>query len=96
MGEIRDLPSKPIGVIASVAGGFDAVVQGWWILLFPVLLDLFLWFGPRISVMPVIENAVSAVNEITGENPAAQLVLEGAANLNYFSLLSITPSEYQA
>jgi hypothetical protein len=87
----NDLPDKPIGVIASVAAGMDAVIQAWWIPLFPVLIDLFLWFGPRLSVLPVIERTVSTLTTVVGQNAAADFILEAARELNYFALMTIAP-----
>jgi hypothetical protein len=87
----NDLPEKPIGVIASVAAGMDAVIQAWWIPLFPVLIDLFLWFGPRLSVLPVIERSISTLTSVVGQNAAADFILEAARELNYFALMTIAP-----
>lgn len=85
------LPDKPIGIIASVAAGMDAVIQAWWIPLFPLLIDLFLWFGPRLSVLPVIERTVSTLTDAVGPNQASELVVEAARELNYFGLMAIAP-----
>ena len=43
------LPPPP-GVIRSLRAGFDAVSTHVWLILLPLLLDLFLWLGPRFSV----------------------------------------------
>lgn len=91
MQQRNPLPDKPIGVIASVAGGMDAVIQAWWIPLFPALIDLFLWFGPRLSVLPVIKRTLSTLTETVGPNPAADFILEAARELNYFALMTIAP-----
>ena len=91
MSEQVELPKKPIGVIASLAGGLDAVIQGWWILLFPLALDLFLWFGSRLSIRPMAERMVADLIALIGENPAFDLVLEATRQLNYFSLISVAP-----
>lgn len=85
------LPAKPIGIVASVAAGMDAVIQAWWIPLFPLGIDLFLWFGPRLSVLPVIERTVATLTGVVGANPAADLMLEAARELNYFALMAIAP-----
>jgi hypothetical protein len=39
-----------LGVIDSLGKGFQAVARHWWLILIPVLLDSFLWLGPRASV----------------------------------------------
>jgi hypothetical protein len=46
-------PTVP-GVIDTLSAGFNLVNRRPWLLAVPVLLDLFLWFGPRLSVAPLI------------------------------------------
>ena len=41
--------TPPPGVISSLKAGFDITTNHISMLLLPVLLDLFLWFGPRLS-----------------------------------------------
>ena len=88
---LSEPPQKPIGVIASLASGLDTVIQGWWITLFPLALDLFLWFGVQLSVRPIAERVVSDLVDLTGPNQLFDLILEAATELNYFSLISVAP-----
>ena len=46
---LPELPPPP-GVIGSLRAGFDAVSSHIWLILLPLLLDLILWVGPRLSV----------------------------------------------
>lgn len=46
-------PAVP-GVIDTLSAGFNLVNRRPWLLAVPVLLDLFLWWGPRLSVSPLI------------------------------------------
>jgi hypothetical protein len=46
-------PTIP-GVIDTLSAGFNLVNRRPWLLAVPVLLDLFLWLGPRLSVAPLI------------------------------------------
>jgi len=91
MNQAKELPKKPIGIIASVAGGLDSVIQGWWVLLFPVLLDLFLWFGPRLSVLEVAQEAADSLMQILGNSSLAEMVVETTERLNYFSVITVAP-----
>ncbi len=43
------------GVLATLAAGFDLTTKHLWLILLPVLLDAFLWLGPRLSIRPLIE-----------------------------------------
>jgi hypothetical protein len=43
-----------LGVIDSLSLGFQLVARRPWLLILPVLLDLFLWLGPRISLRPLL------------------------------------------
>jgi len=46
---LEELPPPP-GVMGSLRAGFDTVSSHVWLILLPVLLDVFLWLGPRLSV----------------------------------------------
>jgi hypothetical protein len=50
---------KPIGVVAAFVTGFDRVAARPILLLPPLLLDLLLWLGPRVSVAPFIERVAA-------------------------------------
>src|SRR5688572_14326834 len=47
--KLETLPPPP-GVIGSLRAGFDAVSRHWKLILLPLVLDLWLWLGPRFSV----------------------------------------------
>ena len=47
--KIESLPPPP-GVIVSLKAGFDAVANNIALILLPIVLDIFLWLGPRLSV----------------------------------------------
>lgn len=47
--------AKPRGVIDALSAGYSAVNRQLWVLLLPVLLDLFLWMGPQVSFAPLVE-----------------------------------------
>ena len=49
MQKLETLPPPP-GVIGSLRAGFDAVSGHVKLILFPLVLDLWLWLGPRFSV----------------------------------------------
>lgn len=54
MGWIREVKRK-LGIIDTLTAGFTALRQRVWLAAVPVLLDVFLWLGPKLSVAPVID-----------------------------------------
>lgn len=42
-----------LGVIDAISTGFDRVVHRPWLLVLPLLLDAWLWFGPRLAAAPL-------------------------------------------
>jgi len=50
-------PTPPVGVIESLAQGFETVAGRLVLLLLPLLLDLALWVGPRIDYQPALQEA---------------------------------------
>jgi hypothetical protein len=52
--QVDDTNARRLGVIDVLSLGFQLALRRPWLLALPVLLDLLLWFGPRISVMPLV------------------------------------------
>lgn len=52
---------KPLGVIDSLQLGFNLIGRYPWLLLVPLLLDVFLWRGPRVSITPLLDQFVSTL-----------------------------------
>jgi preprotein translocase subunit SecG len=51
----EELPVPP-SLLRSLKAGFDAISNHVGLILFPVLLDLFLWFGPRLHLETLIRS----------------------------------------
>ena len=95
------MATKPpaLGIIDSLSAGFESINRIIWVLLFPLLLDLFLWAGPQLSVAPIIQRALSWYDQAaagqmaelaaqTGSDPLRE-VLEGiGGDFNLFRLLT--------
>lgn len=91
-----DHSSKPIGVFQSIAAGFDKIAAQPLLLIPPILLDLFLWFGPRLTIPSVIEELSKYIIMPVGaeEAMAEQLrtsFLELGNRVNLFSVVSSYP-----
>ncbi len=50
--ENTNAPTPPVGVIESLTRGFETVAGSLVLILLPLLLDLFLWVGPRLTFRP--------------------------------------------
>ncbi|GAB4495928.1 MAG: hypothetical protein OHK0052_04700 [Anaerolineales bacterium] len=57
-------PPPPPNLIRALRDGFDAIANQPGLILFPVLLDLFLWFGPRLNINPVIQSFLGLLESI--------------------------------
>lgn len=49
-----------MGIIDTLSAGFGIINRRLWLILLPILLDLFLWWGPRITAGPLIDAGISA------------------------------------
>lgn len=50
-----------MGIIDALGRGFQKVNRHWWLLLVPVLLDLFLWVGPHASIQQLVDRALHSL-----------------------------------
>jgi hypothetical protein len=57
--------AQPTGVIETLSAGYTAVNRQLWVLLLPILLDVFLWLGPHVSFSPLVGPAVTHATELT-------------------------------
>lgn len=51
-------------VVDALEAGFRLVGRRIWLILLPVLLDLFLWAGPRLSVEPLVDQVLPVMEEL--------------------------------
>jgi hypothetical protein len=103
--QTRKMPAPPLGIIASLASGFETVNARLELILLPLALDLFLWLGPHLSIRPVTDQIVAGlptppgVDAATADNFEAMreaLValftnFAGPERFNFFSTLSTMP-----
>jgi len=86
---------RPLSVIDTLSAGFSTVTRKLWLIALPALVDLYLWRGPRLSMLPVARRVASFVRglsaaNLSGLSPAdvAQALEEIGRELNLFSLLN--------
>src|SRR5581483_5841732 len=63
-----------LGVIDTLSAGFGLINRRLWLILLPVALDLFLWYGPRLSIAPVAQETTRLLNQsmaLSAEQPLA-------------------------
>jgi hypothetical protein len=94
-----ELPVPP-SLIRSLRAGFDAISNHIGLILFPVLLDLFLWFGPRLHLETLIRSTfVQAFSMPELQTPdtvdmlqaGRDLWLQVAGRFNLFTALRAYP-----
>jgi hypothetical protein len=59
-----------LGIIDSLSKGFQKVHRNWWVILIPVVLDLFLWLGPRAAVDQLVKQALTGLQSELGDTSA--------------------------
>jgi len=83
----------PPSLMKSLMAGFDAVTNHIGLILFSVLLDLLLWFGPHVRIARLFEPIFQQVAAYPEMQSAAtvDLLRAGAARLNLLSVLRTFP-----
>jgi hypothetical protein len=51
--------ARPNGVVETLSAGYAAINRQLWVLLVPILVDVFLWLGPHVSYSPLLDPAVA-------------------------------------
>ena len=80
---------RAAGIVDSLTAGFGVVNEQPWIVLFPISLDLFFLFGPRVSIAPVVSQIVTqpTFSQAFGAEATAQSIAL-AEEVNLLGLLS--------
>lgn len=92
-----------MGLIDTLSSGFRVVQRRPWLVLLPVLLDLWLWLGPRWSIQPLADSLLRllAPDNLPPEmaplvEPYQQLVTAAGANFNLWWLVDSNPAWLRA
>lgn len=59
-------PARPPNLVSALLSGFDTITNHLSLILFPLLLDLFLWFGPRLRLGNLINELIVQINKLPG------------------------------
>ncbi len=92
-------PAPPVSVIESLSTGFETVAARASLMVLPLLLDLFLWLGPHLSISPLthkfstlLEEELVVSSTVTESRLTLTEVLQEAGeHLNVFSFVSTAP-----
>jgi hypothetical protein len=93
------LPHPP-QLIQSLISGFDAITNHFGLIFFPIILDIFLWLGPRLRIYQIVTRFFQSITSMPGmEAPdVSELVKINrdlwflvAKQLNLFSILRTFP-----
>jgi hypothetical protein len=95
----KEESARPLGVIGSLAAGFEMIGQHLSLIALPVLLDLFLWLGPRVSIASLVEQFAAFLLSRPAPDPTtvrqvaqmAQLMQQFGERSNLLALLSALP-----
>jgi hypothetical protein len=101
MQRLETLPPPP-GVIASLQAGFDIVSSRIALIALPLLLDVFLWLGPRVSVgnsfsaglsswIDLLKRGGASSSEIAMYTTNAPVLLDAAHKLNWLGWVRTFP-----
>ena len=93
-------PSKPIGVFQSIMAGFDKIAAQPLLILPPMMLDLFLWLGPRLTVNSIVQDLLEMVVAPPGSDEAMieqinlfhTITSDLGQRLNLFAMVSTLPA----
>ena len=86
-----------MGIIDTLSAGFDRITKRLWLILIPVLVDIGIWIGPKLSINQLTQEALAALPSMTELGSQYEQSLELAreflasmgAEANLLSLLSM-------
>lgn len=88
----------PPRLIPSITQGFFVVANHVYLILFPLVLDLFLWLGPHLSFEKILQDIFSSMkaslasfSDMAGTVKSFDAIQKSAQQLNFFSMLRSYP-----
>jgi hypothetical protein len=95
------MPAPPVGVVEALSGGFETVARQLLLVLPPLLVDLLLWLGPRITLqpaaqefyqqvwLPYLEGQPAQVQEVYKPTTAILTDLAASPHLQYLPMVGV-------
>ena len=81
-------PAVP-GVIATLTAGLELTTGNLWLIVLPILVDIFYWLGPRLSVRVLVEGAAASLQSDPALAELASQLEQLATQFNVFTTLSL-------
>lgn len=88
-----------MGLIDTLSSGFKVVQRRPWLVLLPILLDLWLWLGPRWSIQPLMDDLSGLMTPANlpaelapAAEPYRELLVAAGANYNLWWLVDNNPA----
>ncbi len=75
---------KPLGIIESISAGFRLVQRHIWLIILPVVVDIWLWLGPHLSVSQIVASLFKAWPTADMPPDVDQMVAASQQMLNAF------------
>jgi hypothetical protein len=85
----QEQKSTSPSVWSALAAGFDLTAKHPWLLLLPMLVDIFIWLGPRLRFQTIIEQLVAELPPEVELMEITQQLIELGPLTNLFSVLSV-------
>jgi len=63
----QGIPTPP-SLMKALKAGFDAITNHLELILFPICIDVFLWLGPHLRLLKIIENYLAYIEKTPGLN----------------------------
>ncbi|HUS93622.1 MAG TPA: hypothetical protein VMZ24_00410 [Patescibacteria group bacterium] len=80
---------RKTSLLATLSTGFDITTHHIWIIILPLVLDVFYWIGPRLSIEKLIEESAAILKEQPAFAEMADQMLQIGSQYNFFTSLSI-------
>jgi len=78
-------------VIDTLTAGFSEVTRKLWLATVPIVLDIFLWVGPKLSISPVIDEMVDTFGQTMAAVPSM-----GASEGDLFQTVELVAEEMRS
>lgn len=85
----QEQKSASPGVWSALASGFDLTAKHPWLLLLPILVDVFIWLGPRLRFQAIIEQLVANLPAEVETMDVTQQLIEMGPLTNLFTVISV-------